>query len=68
MAVVSLYYVPAMIIYMTPRSFHTAEQDEILSVISTILTLMPNPLIYSVRNKEVIAGLRKVMIRRFILG
>ncbi|XP_006923441.2 olfactory receptor 2T29 [Pteropus alecto] len=68
MAVVSLYYMPAMIIYMTPRSSHTAEQDEILSVINTILTPMLNPLIYSLRNKEVLAGLRKVMIRRFILG
>ncbi|KAH0503844.1 olfactory receptor 2T2-like [Microtus ochrogaster] len=67
LAVVSLYYGPAMIIYMTPRSFHTSEQDEILSMINTIFTPMLNPLIYSLRNKEVLAALRKVVSRRFIL-
>lgn len=67
LAVVSLYYGPAMIIYMTPDSFHTPEQDEILSMINTIFTPMLNPLIYSLRNKEVLAALRKVMSRWFIL-
>ncbi|XP_012669454.1 olfactory receptor 2M2-like [Otolemur garnettii] len=61
LAVVSLYYGPAMIIYMTPHSFHTSEQDEILSVINTIFTPMLNPLIYSLKNKEVLAALRKLM-------
>ncbi|XP_076994134.1 olfactory receptor 2M2-like [Tamandua tetradactyla] len=36
LAVVSFYYVPAMIIYMTPHSFHSLEQDQILSIINTI--------------------------------
>ncbi|MEJ1288837.1 olfactory receptor 332 [Cricetulus griseus] len=67
LAVVSLYYGPAMIIYMTPHSFHTSEQDEILSMINTIFTPMLNPLIYSLRNKEVLAALRKVVSPRFIL-
>uniref|UniRef100_A0A4W2EV28 G-protein coupled receptors family 1 profile domain-containing protein n=1 Tax=Bos indicus x Bos taurus TaxID=30522 RepID=A0A4W2EV28_BOBOX len=68
LAVVSLYYGPAMIIYMTPHSFHTLEQDEILSMINTIFTPMLNPLIYSLRNKEVLGALRKAMNRRFILS
>ncbi|XP_008839993.1 olfactory receptor 2T2-like [Nannospalax galili] len=68
LAVVSLYYGPAMIIYMTPHSFHTSEQDEILSMINTIFTPMLNPLIYSLRNKEVLAALRKAISRRFILN
>ena len=68
LAVVSLYYGPAMIIYMTPHSFHTLEQDEILSMINTIFTPMLNPLIYSLRNKEVLGALRKAMNRRFTLS
>ncbi|XP_062948741.1 olfactory receptor 2M3-like [Cynocephalus volans] len=67
LAVVSLYYGPAIIIYMTPHSFHTSEQDEIFSMINTIFTPMLNPLIYSLRNKEVLAALRKVINRGFIL-
>jgi olfactory receptor len=66
LAIVSLYYGPAMIIYMTPHFFHTSEQDEILSMINTIFTPMLNPLIYSLRNKEVLAALRKVVSQRFI--
>ncbi|XP_037673449.1 olfactory receptor 2T10-like [Choloepus didactylus] len=66
LAAVSLYYVPAMIIYMSPHSFHTWEQDQILSMINTIFTPMLNPLIYSLRNKEVLDALRKVISRRFI--
>ncbi|XP_012512720.1 PREDICTED: olfactory receptor 2M2-like [Propithecus coquereli] len=66
LAVMSLYYGPAMIIYMTPHSFHTSEQ-EILSMINTIFTPMLNPLIYSLRNKEVLAALRKLMGRGFFL-
>ncbi|KAM6224159.1 olfactory receptor 2T2-like [Rhynchocyon petersi] len=66
LAVVSLYYGPAMIIYMTPHSFHTSEQDEILSIINTIFTPMLNPLIYSLRNKEVLTALRKVMNRHIL--
>ncbi|XP_055089979.1 olfactory receptor 2T29-like [Symphalangus syndactylus] len=67
LAAVSLYDGPAMFIYMMPHSFHTSEQDEILSMINTIFTPMLNPLVYSLRNKEVLASLRKLMNRRFIL-
>ncbi|KFO37848.1 olfactory receptor 2T29 [Fukomys damarensis] len=66
LAVVSLYYGPATVIYMTPRSLHTPEQDEVLSMVNTIFTPMLNPLIYSLRNKEVLAALRKVMSQRII--
>uniref|UniRef100_A0A8C2SEC4 Olfactory receptor n=1 Tax=Capra hircus TaxID=9925 RepID=A0A8C2SEC4_CAPHI len=66
LAVVSLYYGPAMIIYMTPHSFHTLEQDEILSMINTIFTPMLNPLIYSLRNKEVLVHTPKMGIRMLI--
>lgn len=34
LAAVILYYGPAMIIYMTSHSFHTSDQDEILSIIN----------------------------------
>ncbi|XP_037673433.1 olfactory receptor 2T2-like [Choloepus didactylus] len=59
--VVLFYFGPTMLICMTPRSLHTTEQEQGLSVFYTILTPMLNPLIYSLRNKEVREALRKVL-------
>ncbi|XP_037673432.1 olfactory receptor 2M2-like [Choloepus didactylus] len=58
---VLFYFGPTVLIYMTPRSLHTTEQEQGLSVFYTILTPMLNPLIYSLRNKEVREALRKVL-------
>ncbi|XP_077012950.1 olfactory receptor 2M5-like [Tamandua tetradactyla] len=63
MIVVSLFYGTAIIKYFLPKAYHTAEQDEIVSVFYTIVTPMLNPLIYSLRNKEVAEALRKVLGR-----
>ncbi|XP_015362822.1 olfactory receptor 2T2-like [Marmota marmota marmota] len=68
LAVVSLYYGPALVIYMTPQSAHTAEQDQGLSMINTIFTPLLNPLIYGLRNKDVLTALRKVVGRRGTLN
>ncbi|XP_012376422.2 olfactory receptor 2M2-like [Dasypus novemcinctus] len=59
--VVFFYFGPTMFIYMTPRSLHTPEQDELLSVFYCVLTPMLNPLIYSLRNKDVGEALRKIL-------
>ncbi|XP_077015439.1 olfactory receptor 2L3-like [Tamandua tetradactyla] len=61
LSVVSLYFGQAIFIYMTPRSSHTPEQDQIVAVFGTMVTPMLNPIIYSLRNKEVVGALRKVM-------
>ncbi|XP_004463589.1 olfactory receptor 2T2-like [Dasypus novemcinctus] len=63
MIVVSLFYGASIIMYFLPKAYHTAQQDEVVSVFYTILTPMLNPLIYSLRNKEVGGALRK-MLRR----
>ncbi|XP_037655510.1 olfactory receptor 2T2-like [Choloepus didactylus] len=63
MIVVSLFYGTAIIKYFLPKAYHTTEQDEVVSVFYTIVTPMLNPLIYSLRNKEVSAALRKVLGR-----
>ncbi|XP_008708497.1 olfactory receptor 2M4-like [Ursus maritimus] len=61
LSVVGLYYGAAMFMYMRPASNHTPDQDKIVSVFYTVLTPMLNPLIYSLRNKEVSRGLRKLL-------
>ncbi|MBZ3884482.1 Olfactory receptor 2T27 [Sciurus carolinensis] len=65
--VVSLFFGPNIFIYMTFTSSHSPEQDQALSVFSNILTPMLNPIIYSLRNKEVVAALRKLSGRRVIM-
>ncbi|XP_004446821.1 olfactory receptor 2T2-like [Dasypus novemcinctus] len=64
MIVLSLFYGTAIFKYFLPKSYHTAEQDEVVSVCYTIVTPMLNPLIYSLRNKDVSLALRKVLRRQ----
>ncbi|XP_037356772.1 olfactory receptor 2T27-like [Talpa occidentalis] len=63
MIVVSLFYGTAIFKYFLPKAYRTAEQDEVVSVFYTILTPMLNPLIYSLRNKDVAGALGKVLGR-----
>ncbi|KAM6222487.1 olfactory receptor 2L2-like [Rhynchocyon petersi] len=61
MTVVSLFYGAAIIKYLLPKSYHSPKQDVVVSVFYTILTPMLNPLIYSLRNKDVAKALRKIL-------
>ncbi|XP_037364215.1 olfactory receptor 2T27-like [Talpa occidentalis] len=63
LTVVSLYFGQGMFIYMTPNSSLTPEKDQVGAVLGTIVTPMLNPLIYSLRNKEVVGALRKCLGR-----
>ncbi|XP_037364093.1 olfactory receptor 2T27-like, partial [Talpa occidentalis] len=65
LTVVSLYFGQAMFIYMTPNSSHTPEQEQIVAVFGTVVTPMLNPIIYSLRNKEVVGALRKCVGKGF---
>ena len=59
MTVVVLFYGAAVYTYMLPNTYHTPEKDMIVSVFYTILTPVLNPLIYSLRNKDVTRALKK---------
>ncbi|XP_057631539.1 olfactory receptor 2T4-like [Chionomys nivalis] len=61
MTVVILFYGAAVYTYMLPASFHTPEKDMVVSVFYTILTPLLNPLIYSLRNKNVTEALKKLL-------
>ncbi|VFV24236.1 olfactory receptor 2t2 [Lynx pardinus] len=61
--VVSIFYGAAFYTNVLPHSYHTPEKDKIVSTFYTILTPMLNPLIYSLRNKDVATALRKVLSR-----
>ncbi|XP_001381059.2 olfactory receptor 2AG1-like [Monodelphis domestica] len=61
LTVVGLYYGPATFMYVLPSAYHSPRQDNILSVFYTIVTPALNPLIYSLRNKDVVGALKKVL-------
>ncbi|XP_069890178.1 olfactory receptor 2T1 [Dipodomys merriami] len=63
MTVVTLFYGAAMYTYMVPHTYHAPTQDKVFSVFYTILTPMLNPLIYSLRNKDVTGALRRTLGR-----
>ncbi|XP_020859860.1 olfactory receptor 2AJ1-like [Phascolarctos cinereus] len=61
LTVVVMYYGPFIFTYMRPKSYHTPGQDKILAILYTILTPMLNPIIYSLRNKDVLCALMKLL-------
>ncbi|XP_012509655.1 PREDICTED: olfactory receptor 2D2 [Propithecus coquereli] len=61
--VVIFFYGSAIITYMTPKS--SKEHEKLVSVFYAMVTPMLNPLIYSLRNKDVKRALRKVATRNF---
>ncbi|XP_075037481.1 putative olfactory receptor 2B3 [Mixophyes fleayi] len=65
MMVVAMFYGSAMAVYMKSRSTSSPNTDKIITVFYLIITPMLNPLIYSLRNKEVKAALKKLLPRSF---
>nr|XP_036864743.1 olfactory receptor 2T29-like [Manis javanica] len=61
MTVVTLFYGAAFYTYVLPSSYHTLEKDMIVSIFYTIVTPVLNPLIYSLRNRDVMMALKKVL-------
>ncbi|XP_039216979.1 olfactory receptor 2V1-like [Crotalus tigris] len=63
LCVVGLFYGAASFKYMRPRSYRTPEQDKVASLFCDIVTPMLNPLIYSLRNRDVLVELRKHILK-----
>nr|XP_006989838.1 olfactory receptor 10AG1-like [Peromyscus maniculatus bairdii] len=62
--VVFLFFGSATVTYLRPKSTHSPGTDKLFSLFYTIVTPMFNPLIYSLRNKDVIAALQKLLLRK----
>ncbi|XP_044306309.1 olfactory receptor 1009-like [Varanus komodoensis] len=54
-----IFYGTLLFIYFRPRASHLQDKDKVISVFYTVVIPMMNPLIYSLRNKEVKDALRK---------
>ncbi|NXY80733.1 O1052 protein, partial [Glareola pratincola] len=63
---VTLFYVPAGLSHMQPASKYSLEAEKVTAVCYTLVVPMLNPLIYSLRNKEVKDALRKATKNVFV--
>ncbi|XP_007951915.2 olfactory receptor 2Z1 [Orycteropus afer afer] len=61
--VVGLFYGAAVFMYMVPGAYHSPHQDNVVSLFYSLITPTLNPLIYSLRNREVRMALVKVLNR-----
>uniref|UniRef100_A0A8C2R6C9 Olfactory receptor n=1 Tax=Capra hircus TaxID=9925 RepID=A0A8C2R6C9_CAPHI len=61
--VVALFFGSGLITYLRPKSSHSIGMDKFLSLFYTIVTPMFNPMIYCLRNKEVMVALRKFLLK-----
>ncbi|XP_075048028.1 olfactory receptor 5AR1-like [Mixophyes fleayi] len=67
LTVVTLFYGTVLIMHMRPSSQYFLTQDKPLSVLYTAIIPMLNPLIYSLRNKDVKKALRKITGKKKII-
>ncbi|XP_036114931.1 olfactory receptor 8K1 [Molossus molossus] len=61
LTVVVVFYGTLLFIYLQPKSSHTFDIDKMASVFYTLVIPMLNPLIYSLRNKEVKDALKRTL-------
>ncbi|ELW46833.1 olfactory receptor 5B12 [Tupaia chinensis] len=60
---VCIFYGSGIFMYLQPSSSHSMDTDKIASVFYSIVIPMLNPLVYSVRNKEVKSAFKKAVVK-----
>ncbi|XP_074838738.1 olfactory receptor 10A4-like [Carettochelys insculpta] len=61
LTVVTVFYGTALITYLVPKPGSTTESDLLISLLNTIVSPALNPIIYTLRNKEVKEAVRKTV-------
>uniref|UniRef100_A0A8C5R116 Olfactory receptor n=1 Tax=Leptobrachium leishanense TaxID=445787 RepID=A0A8C5R116_9ANUR len=61
LTVVCLLYLTIFCLYMRPTTSFTLDSDKLISLLYTTLTPMLNPIIYSLKNKDVKSALKRLM-------
>ncbi|CAM5118341.1 unnamed protein product [Eretmochelys imbricata] len=64
---VTLFHGTIFFMYLRPSARYSLDTDKIASVFYTIVIPMLNPLIYSLRNRDVKCAVRKVLSRKVII-
>ena len=61
LTVVSLFFGTAISVYFQPSSSDNQDQDKFMSLFYTVIIPMTNPLIYTLRNRDVKGAMKKVV-------
>ncbi|KAM9739442.1 putative olfactory receptor 2B8 [Dama dama] len=61
LTVVSLFFGTAIYVYFQPSSNNSQDQDKFMSLFYTVIIPMTNPLIYTLRNRDVKGAMKKVL-------
>ncbi|XP_006902349.1 PREDICTED: olfactory receptor 8K5-like [Elephantulus edwardii] len=64
LTVVAVFYGTLLFMYVQPKSAHSHDKDILTSVFYTLVIPMLNPLIYSLRNKEVKNAFKRVFKKK----
>ncbi|XP_026542401.1 olfactory receptor 1020-like isoform X1 [Notechis scutatus] len=59
--VVTLFYGTLLFMYLRPTTSYSMNTDKVVSVFYTVIIPMLNPIIYSLKNKEVITCMKKIL-------
>nr|XP_012380688.2 olfactory receptor 12D1-like [Dasypus novemcinctus] len=62
--VVILFYAPVLFTYVRPASGSSMDKDAVIAIMYSVVTPVLNPLIYTLRNKEVKGVLSRVIKRK----
>nr|XP_023396637.1 olfactory receptor 10C1-like [Loxodonta africana] len=65
--IVTLFYGSGSVTYLRPKASHSPGVDKLLALFYTVVTSMLNPIIYSLRNKDVKAALRRTLSKKKVL-
>ncbi|XP_061447975.1 olfactory receptor 13A1-like [Rhineura floridana] len=65
--VVSFYFSSVIYAYISPHSDYSADKDKFVSLLYSVVPPVVNPLIYSLRNKEVKGALKAIIGRGSLL-
>nr|XP_003423018.1 olfactory receptor 1094-like [Loxodonta africana] len=65
---VSVYHGTILFMYVRPSSSYTLDHDMIMSIFYSVMIPMLNPIIYSLRNKDVKEAMKKVFGRNWLIN
>ena len=68
LTVVSLFFGTAIYVYFQPSSSDSQDQDKFMSLFYTVIIPMTNPLIYTLRNRDVKGAMKKMLWKNSYSG